>query len=131
MAPLTGLQFAVALLIVIPDVESPDGVEHFVPPPPPPPPFGPLIIVFCALTPKDATTKSSRANNLIRILNFERFKNLRAVQFTCTIIKNQAANNEYDANKNTKDLFLWVLIDHNQFFTLRTTYYPQNKEFNT
>ena len=47
MAPLTGLQFAVALLIVIPDVESPDGVEHFVPPPP----FGPLTIVFWALTP--------------------------------------------------------------------------------
>ena len=47
MAPLTGLQFAVALLIVMLDVESPDGVEHFVPPPP----FGPLTIVFWALTP--------------------------------------------------------------------------------
>ena len=51
MAPLTGLQFAVALLIVMLDVESPDGVEHFVPPPPPPPPFGPLTIVFWAVTP--------------------------------------------------------------------------------
>ena len=55
------------------------------------------------------------------ILNFERFKNLRAMQYKCTIVTNQAPNNEYDANKNTTDFFLWVLIDLNQFFTLRTT----------
>ena len=49
MAPLTGLQFAVALLMVMLDVESPDGVEHFVPPPPPP--FPTLAHCFWALTP--------------------------------------------------------------------------------
>jgi hypothetical protein len=55
------------------------------------------------------------------ILNFERFKNLRAMQYKCIIFINQAPNNEYDANKNTTDLFLLALIDLNQFFTLRTT----------
>ena len=40
------------------------------------------------------------------ILNFEGFKNLRAMQYKCTIIKNQAPNNEYDANKITKGLLL-------------------------
>jgi len=40
------------------------------------------------------------------ILNFERFKNLTAMQYKCTIVINQAPNNEYDANKNTTDLFL-------------------------
>jgi len=40
------------------------------------------------------------------------------MQYKCTVVINQAPNNEYDANKNTTDLFVLALIDLNQFFTL-------------
>ncbi len=51
------------------------------------------------------------------------------MQYKCTVVINQAPNNEYDANKNTTDLFLWGLIDFNQFFILRKLNYSQNREF--
>ena len=51
------------------------------------------------------------------------------MQYKCTIVINQALNNEYNAKEITTDLFEWVLIDHNQFFTLGKSYYSQNKEY--
>jgi len=51
-------------------------------------------------------------------LNFEGFKNLKAVQYKCTIVINQAPNNEYDAKKNYYELIRMVYDRSQSIFYL-------------
>jgi hypothetical protein len=85
-------------------------------------PFGEL---HCALTPLVATTKRSRAINLIRILNFDRFKNLNGTQDIYAIVIKQPLNNEYDAKK-LPGLVRTVLIITINFFSVRPRFCPEN-----